>query len=164
MKALIQGTRVCQIIEDSEWFPVHPSLDWVDCDNTITEQHTYESGSFISNDPPALTLDQEKVNAISVNQEEAGARIASEFGTVAGGFTATSRKLQHRITKNQAEFSALALKVALGTNDPADDSRLAVLGALKDKVFAIQDAENAAAALINAASNQAGIDAVTVNW
>ena len=113
--------------------------------------------------PPVLPLDVLNTNVIAVNQEQAGALIAEQFGTVEDGFTATSVKLQNRITKNQAEFSALALKVALGTDDQADLDRLAVLGALKDNVFAIQDAENAAKDLINdpGVTNQSEIDNVS---
>ena len=48
MKALIQGTRVCQI--ESESFEVHSDLVWVDCGDSITTHHTYVDGDFV--DPP----------------------------------------------------------------------------------------------------------------
>ena len=48
MKALVQGTRVCQI--EAEPFEVHSDLVWVDCDETITDRHTYADGAFV--DPP----------------------------------------------------------------------------------------------------------------
>jgi hypothetical protein len=45
MKALIRGTRVCQI--ESEPFEVHLDLVWVDCSDSITTQHTYVDGQFV---------------------------------------------------------------------------------------------------------------------
>lgn len=47
MKALIQGTRICQI-EDTE-FPVHSSLKWVSIPRglSVTTSWTYENGSFV---------------------------------------------------------------------------------------------------------------------
>jgi hypothetical protein len=48
MKALIQETRVCQI--EAQPFEVHSDLVWVDCDDTITDRHTYVDGAFV--DPP----------------------------------------------------------------------------------------------------------------
>jgi hypothetical protein len=45
MKALIHDTRVCQIEEET--FPVHRDLVWVDCDETITLEHTYVGGQFV---------------------------------------------------------------------------------------------------------------------
>jgi len=48
MKALIHGTRVCQI--EDEPFEVHADLVWIDCDETITARHTYVDGNFV--DPP----------------------------------------------------------------------------------------------------------------
>jgi len=45
MKALIQGTRVCQI--EAELFEVHPDLVWVDCSDSITTQHTYVDAQFV---------------------------------------------------------------------------------------------------------------------
>ena len=45
MKALIHGTRVCQI--ESEPFEVHPDLIWVDCSDSITDRHAYVDGQFV---------------------------------------------------------------------------------------------------------------------
>ena len=53
MKALIQGTRVCQI--EAEPFEVHSDLVWVDCSDSITTDHTYADGQFI--DPPQWAAD-----------------------------------------------------------------------------------------------------------
>ncbi len=49
MKALILtgDSRVCQIEEDESVFPVHSSLRWIDCDDTVTTNHTYVDGQFV---------------------------------------------------------------------------------------------------------------------
>ena len=52
-KALIQGTRVCQI--EAEPFEVHSDLVWVDCGDSITTRHTYVDGNFV--DPPEWSAD-----------------------------------------------------------------------------------------------------------
>lgn len=44
-KALVHGTRVCQI-EDQE-FPVAPPLRWIDCDDAVTTSHTFDGEQFI---------------------------------------------------------------------------------------------------------------------
>jgi hypothetical protein len=46
MKALILNNQVVQLSETE--FEVAPTLQWVDCDNTITTEHTYENGNFIA--------------------------------------------------------------------------------------------------------------------
>ena len=46
MKALILNNQVVQLSETE--FDVAPTLQWVDCDNTITIEHTYENGNFIA--------------------------------------------------------------------------------------------------------------------
>lgn len=44
-KALIQGSRICQVT-DAE-FPVHPSLQWVDVPDDTTERDTYVNGAVV---------------------------------------------------------------------------------------------------------------------
>ena len=61
MKALVeQSGRVAQIEADGDEFPVHKSLSWVDCDGTVTTEHTYDGAVFVAPvvpDPPtALEL------------------------------------------------------------------------------------------------------------
>ena len=65
MKALIHGTRVCQIEEDADVFPVLSGMQWVDCDSSIkVDHHTYVDGSFvaptISNDEHLAALRRER--------------------------------------------------------------------------------------------------------
>lgn len=51
-RALIHGTRVCEIKNPGEEFPVAPELRWVDCADDVTTQHTYTGGVFTP--PPPL--------------------------------------------------------------------------------------------------------------
>lgn len=44
MKALIQSNKIVQVAEKE--FPVHPSLQWVDCPDDTTTRHQYVNGSF----------------------------------------------------------------------------------------------------------------------
>ncbi len=55
MKALVQGTRVCQIVRDGEEFPVHHELKWVDCDDGVKEEDIYENEAFSKRPEPALS-------------------------------------------------------------------------------------------------------------
>lgn len=55
-RALIQGSRIVEIVDLGNEFPVHQSLQWVDCDDTITrDQHTYNNGVFVIEPQPAPT-------------------------------------------------------------------------------------------------------------
>tara|TARA_S200002703_G_scaffold39476_1_gene34602 strand:+ start:552 stop:845 length:294 start_codon:yes stop_codon:yes gene_type:complete len=50
MKALILNNKVIEIQKNE--FEVAPPLKWVECDNTITVEHTYSNNNFIS--PPTV--------------------------------------------------------------------------------------------------------------
>jgi len=41
MKALIQGTRICEIVADDKTFEVHSDLKWVDVSDGTTTFDTY---------------------------------------------------------------------------------------------------------------------------
>ena len=49
MKALILtgDSRVCQVENDEDVFPVHSSLQWIDCSDSVTSKHTYVDGQFV---------------------------------------------------------------------------------------------------------------------
>ena len=57
-KALIHGTRICQIVEDGEEFSVAPELKWVDVADDTTERDTYVDGAVVKYAAPALTTKQ----------------------------------------------------------------------------------------------------------
>jgi len=48
-RALIQGTRICEIADVS--FPVAAGLTWVDVPNDTTTQDTYENGAVVKFQP-----------------------------------------------------------------------------------------------------------------
>ena len=51
MKALIESSgRVAEVRANT--FPVHPSLMWVDCADSITTRHTYKDGAFVEPSAP----------------------------------------------------------------------------------------------------------------
>jgi len=55
-KALIQGTRICQIVNPGDEFPVSSGLSWVDvADDTVADKDTYVSGDVVKFVPPTLT-------------------------------------------------------------------------------------------------------------
>ena len=48
MKALIQGTRICQLVADDATFEVHEDLKWVDvADDTVACWDTYVDGKVV---------------------------------------------------------------------------------------------------------------------
>ena len=54
MKALVQGTRICELAVTE--FPVHESLVWVDVPDDTTTQDTYENGAVVKYVEPSPTL------------------------------------------------------------------------------------------------------------
>jgi hypothetical protein len=52
-RALIQGTRICEIADAD--FPVAEGLTWVDVADDTTTQDTYENGAVVKYAAPALT-------------------------------------------------------------------------------------------------------------
>ena len=62
-KALIQGTRICDIVEAGKEFEVHPSLVWVEIDDDVTHRDTYEDGKVVKYSEPDLTP-QQKINQL----------------------------------------------------------------------------------------------------
>ncbi len=53
MKALIQGTRICDVVTTE--FPVHSDLVWVDVADDTTTQDTYVDGAVVKYTEPTLT-------------------------------------------------------------------------------------------------------------
>ena len=53
MKALIQGTRICELAVAE--FPVHDGLTWVDVADDTTTQDTYVDGAVVKYQYPDLT-------------------------------------------------------------------------------------------------------------
>ena len=55
MKALIQGTRICDVVTTE--FPVHSDLVWVEVADDTTTQDTYVDGAVVKYTEPSLTWD-----------------------------------------------------------------------------------------------------------
>jgi len=53
MKALVQGTRICEVRADT--FPVHPSLQWVDVADDTTELDTWDGTQVVKYVTPVET-------------------------------------------------------------------------------------------------------------
>lgn len=63
MKALVQGTRICQVVADNATFPVHSDLQWVDvADDTVENKDTYIDGKVVKYSDPDLGYKMNRVN------------------------------------------------------------------------------------------------------
>ena len=63
MKALIQGTRICELAVAE--FPVHADLTWVDVADDTTTQDTYVDGAVIKYAPPVLSIAEQALQEIT---------------------------------------------------------------------------------------------------
>ena len=62
MKALVQGTRICQVVADNATFPVHSDLQWVDvADDTVENKDTYIDGKVVKYSDPDLGYKMNRV-------------------------------------------------------------------------------------------------------
>ena len=83
MKALIQGTRICELAVAE--FPVHADLTWVDVADDTTTQDTYENGAVIKYAPPVLTAaEQAQAEINRLESLETPRRLAEAVLTVEG--------------------------------------------------------------------------------
>lgn len=55
MKALIQGSRICELVADDKTFPVHSDLKWVDVADGTTDKDTYVDNKVVKYVEPAVT-------------------------------------------------------------------------------------------------------------
>jgi len=77
MWALIEGSRIAELAVDK--FEVSSSLKWVDCDDSITEQHTYEGGAFIEPSTPSPDeLESHRISLIKLIAKEKIISVMSE--------------------------------------------------------------------------------------
>ncbi len=67
MKALILNNEVVDVQENE--FEVHPSMIWVDCDNTVEIGFSYDGTNFTSNKPTS-----EEIAAYVAEQDEKQAK------------------------------------------------------------------------------------------
>jgi hypothetical protein len=167
MKALIeQSGRVAQVVEDGDTFLVHESLSWVDCDGTVTPEHTYDGAQFVAPATPSFA----SIKALALRGIDTAAEAARQVWATGGDLQSLVYEGKRR------EAAAYAVD---GTPDPSTYPLLAAeIGLTADSlagVAAIVSAKSvgwtqAAAAIerirvgakmgIDAATDQAGIDAV----
>ncbi len=62
-RALIQGTRICEVADVS--FPVAPDLQWVDVADDTTTQDTYENGAVVKYAAPVLSIAEQALQEIT---------------------------------------------------------------------------------------------------
>lgn len=55
-KALTDGTRICEIVNDGAEFEVHASLVWVDVADDTTTKDTWIDGAVVKFSVPAMTM------------------------------------------------------------------------------------------------------------
>ena len=56
MKALIQGTRICEVVADDKTFPVHSDLKWVTvADDTVSDKDTWVDDKVVKFSEPTLS-------------------------------------------------------------------------------------------------------------
>ena len=55
MKALIQGTRICEVVSDDKTFEVHSDLKWVDVADGTTTFDTYVDSKVVKYTEPPVT-------------------------------------------------------------------------------------------------------------
>jgi len=87
MKALVQPDgRVAQVVADGKTFPVHPSLRWIDCDDTVRpDWHTFDGAAFVPPPQPsqldvwtreAVRLDAAIIGDARYREEEIAGQIS----------------------------------------------------------------------------------------
>lgn len=82
-RALIQGTRICEIADAS--FPVAEGLTWVDVADDTTTQDTYENGAVIKYAPPVLSIaEQAQAEIARLESLETPRRLAEAVLTTEG--------------------------------------------------------------------------------
>lgn len=88
MKALIKDNKVLQI--ETEPFPVHKSMVWVDCPDDCGHGWGYVDGEFLP--PPGKTIDERRSELAAVRYEK------ETSGVVVDGFdVATDRNSQQML-------------------------------------------------------------------
>ena len=63
MKALIQGTRICEIVDDDKTFPVHSDLKWVDVADGTTTSDTYVDSKVVKYVEPTKSWKENRINS-----------------------------------------------------------------------------------------------------
>jgi len=82
-RALIQGTRICEVADVS--FPVASDLQWIDVADDTTTADTYVDGAVVKYAPPVLTAaEQAQAEITRLENLETPRRLAEAVLTVEG--------------------------------------------------------------------------------
>ena len=63
MKALVQCTRSCQVVDDDKTFEVHSDLKWVDVADGTTDFDTWIDNKVVKYVAPTLTYKEKRADA-----------------------------------------------------------------------------------------------------
>lgn len=60
VKALIHGTRICELVDDDKTFEVHSDLKWVDVPDSTTTFDTYVDSKVVKYVEPVISWDENR--------------------------------------------------------------------------------------------------------
>jgi len=92
MKALIFENKVIQIEQDENVFEVHPSMQWVDCINSVEVDFDYDGTSFSA--PAGLSSDE---LLMELRTERNRLLAETDYWTLSDTPDATDAQLAYRI-------------------------------------------------------------------
>ena len=90
MKALILNNTVVDFSETE--FEVHPSMSWVDCNDSVKLNYTYSDGSFSAPVEPTLTAEQQ----LDILRAERNQRLANTDWWASSDLTMTAAQTAYR--------------------------------------------------------------------
>lgn len=92
MKALIQGTRICDLVDDDKTFEVHADLKWVDVADGTTDRDTYVDGKVVKKpDPSTPTTSEAALAQIDVFEAQVTQRRIRDAGADDAGGSQAGR-------------------------------------------------------------------------
>ena len=63
MKALVHGSRICELVDDDKTFPVHSDLQWVDVADGTTTSDTYVDSKVVKYVEPTKSWRENRINS-----------------------------------------------------------------------------------------------------
>ena len=100
-KALIQGTRICEIVEDGAEFEVHSSLEWVDVADNTTTADTWVDDAVVAFTVSAKTMSDLRVQRDALLVQSDWTQAADAPGDTAA--RATYRQTLRDLPANTAD-------------------------------------------------------------
>tara|TARA_Y100000296_G_C5009932_1_gene174561 strand:- start:183 stop:485 length:303 start_codon:yes stop_codon:yes gene_type:complete len=99
MKALIQGTRICDLVDDDKTFEVHSDLKWVNVADDTTQQDTYVEGKVVKFVAPTLTYAENRIS----NYPQIGDQLDDLYhkGAFSDAMAAQIKKIKDKYPKGE---------------------------------------------------------------